>query len=403
MKKFTLLMLSIMAFTTVVNAQNFLTDGDFATTTSGNFTLGTTSYVNISIARNVWGGQNTATTDNPLPIIGVIDDAGNKCASYTRGASTPGATSPAVYLYQRLSATAGISTSKTYKLTFKAKSITANRSGFFYIRNRAATKFALRADWAYTGSETYGWCVYRSSIPTTWTEYSQTFVFSNSISGASIISSTQPPALASAVPFTSTELNDLVLCFYSNSVSGGTVYIDDVVFEEAIATPTVNAASDVTKIYFTANWTAVTGAASYKLDVSTNNTFTAILPSYNNLSVAGTSQAVTGLTESTNYYYRVRAVSNAGTITSNSETITTTTLDTWTGLTSTAETKIVIVEGRTLKIQNPGTVTVFDAMGRMVESANSSISTIALKNSGIYVVKVISDNGQAANQKIMVK
>jgi len=313
MKKITLLMLSIMALATVANAQNQITDGTFETTAAGNFTLGTTSYVNIAATRNIWGGQNTATTDNPLPLISVIDDAGNKCASYTRGATTPGPIAPAAYLYQRLSATAGVSASKTYKLTFKAKSITANRSGFFYIRNRSASKFALRADWAYTGSETYGWCWYKSSIPTTWTEYSQNFVFSNSISGSSVISSTQPPALASAVPFTDAELNDLVVCFYSNSASGGTVYIDDVVFEEVISTTTA-----VEKI-------------------------------------------------------------------------------------TAADTKIVIVEGRALKIQNPYTVTVFDAMGRIVESVDKSKSTITLKNSGVYLVKAISQNGHVAVQKIIVK
>ena len=311
MKKITLLMLSIMALATVANAQNQITDGTFETTAAGNFTLGTTSYVNIAATRNIWGGQNTATTDNPLPLISVIDDAGNKCASYTRGATTPGPIAPAAYLYQRLSATAGVSASKTYKLTFKAKSITANRSGFFYIRNRSASKFALRADWAYTGSETYGWCWYKSSIPTTWTEYSQNFVFSNSISGSSVISSTQPPALASAVPFTDAELNDLVVCFYSNSASGGTVYIDDVVFEEA------------------------TNTAVIEVEASDN--------------------------------------------------------------------KLVLVEGRTLKIQTPEAIEVFDSMGRLVESANSNIPTIMLKNSGVYLVKATTQNGQTKVQKIFIK
>jgi hypothetical protein len=251
MKKITLMVLSIMAFATVVNAQNFLTDGDFATTVAGNFTLGTTSYVNATTARNVWGGQNTQTSDNPLPVIGVINDAGNKCASYTRGATTPGPIAPAAYLYQRLSATAGISTSKTYKLTFKAKSITANRSGFFYIRTRGNSptypRFALRADWNYGASDTYGWCIYKSSIPQTWTEYSQTFVFSNSFCASSVISSIQPPALGSEAPFTTADLNDLVICFYSNSVSGGTVYIDDVVFEEDTTTAVEKVIADDAK------------------------------------------------------------------------------------------------------------------------------------------------------------
>ena len=312
-----------MAFATLANAQNLLSDGTFTSTAAGNFTLQTTTgTVNIAVTRNIWGGVDHNASTSPTMGVTTGGYTGN-CGFFTVGSAAGSYSS--VYLYQRLSATPGMNPSKTYKLTFKAKSTTA-RSGFFYIKNRGTTKFALRADWNYGASDTYGWCIYRSAIPTTWTEYSQTFVFSNSISG-NPISSTQPPALASAVPFTDAELNDLIVGFYSNTTSAGTVYIDDVVFEEAIATPTANAASAVDKYSFTANWAAVTGAASYQLDVSTNNTFTAILSSYNNLSVSGTSQVVsTGLADNTTYYYRVRAVSNAGTVTSNSSTISTTTL-----------------------------------------------------------------------------
>jgi hypothetical protein len=55
-------------------------------------------------------------------------------------------------------------------------------------------------------------------------------------------------------------------------------------------------------------WGAVSGATGYKLDVSTNSGFTALVSGYSNTSVAGTSTTITGLTGSTTYYVRVRAV-----------------------------------------------------------------------------------------------
>jgi trimeric autotransporter adhesin len=53
----------------------------------------------------------------------------------------------------------------------------------------------------------------------------------------------------------------------------------------------------------------------------TGNFVPSLVTGYNNLSVAGTSQAVSGLTANTNYYYRVRAYSAAST-SDNSDTIT---------------------------------------------------------------------------------
>lgn len=86
-------------------------------------------------------------------------------------------------------------------------------------------------------------------------------------------------------------------------------------------TPVAASASAFSQTAFNANWGAVTGAASYQLDVATDNLFAGILVAYNNLSVAGTTQAVTGLTAGVTYYYRVRAV-NAGGTSANSNVIT---------------------------------------------------------------------------------
>ncbi len=52
-------------------------------------------------------------------------------------------------------------------------------------------------------------------------------------------------------------------------------------------------------------WTAFTGAASYTLQVSTNNLFSSFV--YNQSGLTGTSQAVEGLSLSTTYYWRVQA------------------------------------------------------------------------------------------------
>ena len=60
---------------------------------------------------------------------------------------------------------------------------------------------------------------------------------------------------------------------------------------------------------FTASWSAASGATSYRLDVSTVNTFASYVAGYQDRTVAGTSQSVTGLAYSTPYYFRVRTVS----------------------------------------------------------------------------------------------
>lgn len=107
----------------------------------------------------------------------------------------------------------------------------------------------------------------------------------------------------------------------------------------AMVIPTTTAATAIGSTGFTANWTAPTvgTVTNYLLDVSTSSTFASFVPGYNALVVNGTSQAVTGLSGSTTYYYRVRAdkasVTGQGGY-SNATNLTTNPLLTWTGATN---------------------------------------------------------------------
>jgi len=85
--------------------------------------------------------------------------------------------------------------------------------------------------------------------------------------------------------------------------------------------PSANSANNVSQTGFQANWGSVSGATSYRLDVSTSSSFSSFVSGYNDLNVGNvTSYNVSGLSGNTFYYYRVRAFNNC--VSSNSNTIT---------------------------------------------------------------------------------
>jgi hypothetical protein len=69
-----------------------------------------------------------------------------------------------------------------------------------------------------------------------------------------------------------------------------------------------------TRSTFMAGWEKVSGAIGYRLDVSTNSSFTSYVNGYQDLDVGNvTGQVVAGLSQGTTYYYRVRAYDATGT------------------------------------------------------------------------------------------
>lgn len=78
-----------------------------------------------------------------------------------------------------------------------------------------------------------------------------------------------------------------------------------------IPAPNVDSNS-ITTNQFTINWAATTNAATYRVDVATDSTFTTMIDGYNNKVVNDTTCVITGLNRNTTYYYRVRAAASSG-------------------------------------------------------------------------------------------
>jgi photosystem II stability/assembly factor-like uncharacterized protein len=90
--------------------------------------------------------------------------------------------------------------------------------------------------------------------------------------------------------------------------------------------PAATAATDVSMSGFTANWSNVSGATGYRLDVSFTNDFRSYLKGYQDLDVGNvSSRVVSGLGAGATYYYRVRAY-NASVTSMNSGTVSVTTV-----------------------------------------------------------------------------
>jgi hypothetical protein len=109
----------------------------------------------------------------------------------------------------------------------------------------------------------------------------------------------------------------LVVLSYEDSATVSVYTIDGIV---NVAEPIATAATDLLGTSFTANWEAVAGVTSYKLDVSDDG-FVTFISGYEDLTVTGTSKEVTGLQDGKMYQYRVRAVSGSS-ISDNSNVIT---------------------------------------------------------------------------------
>jgi len=102
--------------------------------------------------------------------------------------------------------------------------------------------------------------------------------------------------------------------------NNGSFYIDNIRLSYNLSTaPTATAADDINTTSFNANWEALFGVENYRLDVATDAAFNNLVSGYNNLNIGNVlTYEVTGLSENTTYYYRVRGAKSDGTSPSSS-------------------------------------------------------------------------------------
>ena len=84
-------------------------------------------------------------------------------------------------------------------------------------------------------------------------------------------------------------------------------------FNNVFVGPVAGAATNISIAGFTANWSAISDATGYYLDIATDVSFLSLVPGYNALDVGNvTSEDILGLESGLTYYYRVRAYKASG-------------------------------------------------------------------------------------------
>lgn len=203
--------------------------------------------------------------------------------------------------------------------------------------------------------------------------------------------------------------NILFLSSLFKGNNGTSLFIDDITMESDFQTlPTICfPATNITQNQFTANWFSNIFASSFFIDVAYDEGFTDFVGIYNNYNTGNVNfLTISGLTNNTEYFYRVRVQYEAETSV-NSNTISLTTKD-YTDIFNSDFDNILIYSYHknviidTKNIEN-NQITIYDLKGSIIEQflLNSSKTKIPIEESGIYIIKITNNDNQII-KKIVV-
>jgi hypothetical protein len=344
---------------------------------SGSFTAAVTPPNGYVVVRTTTNSQPSLTNGTTYTVgsnsIGYIEYVGSGAGSWTSNNLSGGTTYYYWVFSYNNSSCSGAPVYSTSATTFSQSTVICpgtSLAGLTYSSNPA--------NYCLNSAITTNTPTFSSSAPTITYSVSPSLPTGLSINSTTGAITGTPTAAVAAANYTITADNGCTNT--SASVSIATLTLP--------ASPTASAATSVLPFSFTANWSAVTGATSYILDVATDNTYTNLVTGFNALNVNNvTSYSVTGLNAATTYYYRVRSTNgtcnsaNSSTITVSTPAVTSIASGNW-NATTTWNSGTVPTCGDIITIASTHTVTV---------NSSSNISKNLTINSGGTLVIASGD------------
>ncbi|NOT74396.1 MAG: hypothetical protein HOP08_05660 [Cyclobacteriaceae bacterium] len=206
-------------------------------------------------------------------------------------ADVPGLAAGTIYYYRVRAVTAGGPSSNSNRIsviTIPAAPVATNASQM--------TLTSFKANWASsTGASSYRLDVSADNFANMLAGYNNRVVDGTSEDVAGLTSGTVYSYRVRAINASGTSVN-------SNVISQ--ITLSD--------TPALQPSTEVTISSFVGNWSSVTGAGHYELDVSEESSFNSFINGFDKRVVNGITQQVFGLVAGKKYYYRVRSINQAG-------------------------------------------------------------------------------------------
>jgi The GLUG motif len=169
-----------------------------------------------------------------------------------------------------------------------------------------------------------------------------------------------------------------------------------------LSAPVVSDATGLNATGFTANWTAVTSASSYDVNVYQGASF---IKTENVSGQATASLAITGLTSETAYTYTVVAKGDGISTFNSAESVAsnTVTTSTATALTSLNASNKIYVIGKTIVSNETGNINIYNLQGAQLMQANGVKRLNTTLSAGIYLVYFSNPDGNQTIQKIVIQ